>query len=90
MRTVLIPFHTTPESIKTSGIHRDRADYNLDTVQVNAYRAAATMIALGVEMENSEDTEYRHTLGKVRKLVPEANTRVHRSYSWLLTATLMV
>ena len=72
------------------GERRDQADQNLDNVQTSAYRAAATMIALGIELESSRGTDYLQTLTKVRKPVPEVNTRVHKSYSRLLTATMMV
>ena len=90
-RLVLLPFYTTPQKIQLSGPERDAADAALiDTIQT-ASKAAASIISLGAEIEDAYHTEMASILQRVRSIIsPRAATRVHRSYAWLMLATLKV
>ena len=90
MRVVLLPFHTTPSNIQLDGAKHDEVDQQLKDAMSKASAAAAHLIQLGNEVMAEQNAEQQLIIQKVRKLVPDASARVHRSYSWLLTATMKV
>lgn len=90
VRVVLIPFHTTPSNIQLDGAKRDEIDQQLKDAMSKASHAAAHLIQLGNEVIAQQNGEQQVIIQKVRELVPDVTARVHRSYSWLLTATMKV
>ena len=90
-RLVLIPFYTTPQQSQLSGPERDLADSALNDAMQTASRAAASMISLGNQIGEAYVTEMPRILEKVRTIIsPRATSRVHRSYAWIMLATLKV
>ena len=88
---VLLPFYTTNESQQLSGLERDKADQAFRAARQDACGAAAAIISLGIMMEEAQSTEMPDIATKVRAILPsQAPSRVHRSYSWLMLATLKV
>lgn len=90
VRVVLLPFHTTPPNIQLDGAKRDEVDQQLKDVMSKANAATGHLIQLGNEVIATQNAEHQVIIQKVRKLIPDACTRVHRSYSWLLTAAMKV
>ena len=90
MRVVLIPFHTTPSNIQLDVAKRDEIDQQLKDAMSKASCAAAHLIQLGNEVIAQQNGEQQVIIQKVRDLAPGVTARVHRSYSWLLTATMKV
>lgn len=90
VRVVLIPFTTTPPKQQLEGTERDIADHRLATAKMGAKKCAAELIKMGVRLRNAYDDEFPAIIARVRQVIPEAMTRVQRSYAWLITATLKV
>ncbi len=91
-RLVLLPFHTTPADLQLEGIERDQVDCNFKAAkeESKASRSAALMISLGKALEDAYRLQMPTIIGKVRDAIPDAKTRVQRSYAWLMMATLEV
>ena len=89
LRTVLLPFHSTPPEFRLSGEQRDAVDEKLTLAQEDAGKAAGIIIRLGEELINDIPLQ-KTSISRVRSLIPEASARVHRSYGWLFAATLKV
>ena len=89
VRVVLLPFHSTPPNIQLDGSNRDSTDEALDNAMSKASAAAGLLIKLGNTLKDA-DVDRREVIQKVRNALSGACTRVHRSYAWLITATLMV
>ncbi len=91
-RLVLLPFHSTPANLQLDGGERDRADQAFKEAKAEtvASRAASNMIELGRRIESAFQRSMPEILMKVRKALPAANTRVQRSYAWVMMATLQV
>ena len=87
---MLIPFTTTPPKQQLEGTERDIADHRLATAKMGAKKCAAELIKMGVRLRNAYDDEFPSIIARVRQVIPEAMTRVQRSYAWLITATLKV
>ena len=90
MRVALTPFHTTPSNIQLDGAKCDEIDQHLKDAMSKASHAAAHLIQQGNEVIAQQNGEQKVIIQKVRELVPDVTARVHRSYSWLLTATMKV
>ena len=73
-----------------NGADRDTADDKVAHAILNAGRSAVEMIKMGATLRNAYDDEFPDVIAKVREVMPEVKTRVQRSYSWLITATLKV
>lgn len=90
-RVVLIPFYATHESQQLSGPDRDKADKAFRAARRAASGAASAIISLGPTMESVVSTELPLISERVREILSsEAPNRVHKSYSWLMLATLKV
>ena len=87
---VLIPFTTTPHNQQLNGTDRDAADQRVANALLNAGRSAVEMIKMGARLRNAYDNEFPDVIARVRQVMPEAKTRVQRSYAWLITATVKV
>lgn len=90
VRVVLIPFTTTPHNQQLNGADRDAADQKVANAQLNAGRSAVEMIKMGARLRKAYDNEFPDVIARVRQVMPEAKTRVQRSYAWLITATVKV
>ena len=90
IRVVLIPFTTTPPNEQLEGTERDIADHRLATAKMDAKKCAAEMVKMGARLRNAYDDEFPAVIARVRQVIPEAMTRVQRSYAWMITATLKV
>lgn len=74
------------------GTERDKADHALKEArkEENACNAASELIALGAKLEGAYNGTMPEIMSKVREAIPDANTRVQRSYGLLMMATLEV
>lgn len=91
VRVVLNPFTTTPPNVEQlEGTERDIADHRLATAKMDAKKCAAEMVKMGARLRNAYDDEFPAVIARVRQVIPEAMTRVQRSYAWMITATLKV
>ena len=88
---MLIPFYSTQKSQRLSGPDRDEADKAFRAARRNAKGAASAIISLGPAMEKEVSTELPVISERMREILSsEAPNRVHKSYSWLMLATLKV
>ncbi len=89
-RLALIPFHTTPSAMQLDGPARDHADEQLDLAIEEACGSIVIILGLGKLLIKAHREEFPNVIAKVREIMPKANTRLHRSYAWLMMATLKV
>lgn len=89
-RLVLIPFHTTPSDLQLDGPARDTADLNVDHAMQEACKSVINFLGIGDTIQETFEDEFPGIIARVRQVIPEANTRIHRSYAWLMFATLKV
>lgn len=89
-RLVLIPFHSTPSELQLDGPARDKADEQLDESIKNASDSVVSILGMGELLKEAYEVEFPEVIERIRRIMPKANTRLHRSYSWLLFATLKV
>ncbi len=84
--------HTTPANLQLDGTERDKADLALKEArkEENACKAASELIVLGAKLERAYHGTMPAIMRKVREAIPDANTRVQRSYGLLMMATLEV
>lgn len=89
-RLTLIPFHTTPLPLQLHGPARDSADEQLDKAMACACESIVSILEIGEALEEAHKDEFPVVIAKIRQIMPQANTRLHRSYAWLTIATLKV
>jgi hypothetical protein len=89
-RLVLIPFHTTPLELQLDGPARDNADDQLEITMKEACGSIVSILSMGESLKVAYEEKFPEVIAKVRGIIPEANTRLHRSYAWLILATLEV
>lgn len=89
-RLALIPFHSTPADLQLEGPARDSADKQLDGAIEEACKSITSILAIEKSFKDSQEHEFPQVIARIRNILPQANTRIHRSYAWLMFATLKV
>lgn len=89
-RLALIPFHTTPPALQLDGPARDSADKQLEEAISSACEIIVAILGIGDDLKEAYDDEFPDVIAKIRHVMPQANTRLHRSYAWLAIATFKV
>lgn len=89
-RLALIPFHSTPQELQLEGPARDKADEVFENAMDGACEGILSILQIGDSLEDAYCTEFPDVIARIRKILPQANTRLHRSYAWLTLATLKV
>ena len=85
-RVVLVPFCDEDEMSPSSRVIEDR---NLQECLKEAYKSAGSMIAVGKLLCSPEQRLCKNVV-RITDMVPEASTRIKKSYAMLMLATQTV